>query len=114
MRDRGQFVAHDTSSKKETAMSISPAAGTEVRLCRECRWSRPDWVHLVGSLSLHGYWRFACCMHPAARQDMSHDQKIDILVTGSTRQKPAEQHLCMTVRKVGDCGEDGRLWEPRR
>jgi hypothetical protein len=59
-------------------------------------------------------WFFARCMHPASRRDLSPDRKLDILVTGLTHRKFVEHLPCRTCRDVGECGETGKLWEPRR
>jgi hypothetical protein len=96
----------------DSASSAALLRMTKPKLCRTCRWSRPYWPLLLFSFGIdrQGYWRYARCMHPSARQDNTEDRRTELLVTGGTKLKVTEQRFCATQRQ-SLCGEEGRFWE---
>jgi hypothetical protein len=67
-----------------------------IRLCKDCRWIEvrvPD-----DALS-------AVCLHPTSLRQ----PKADVL-TGET--PPPQPLPCSEARLIGDCGAEGKHWEP--
>lgn len=74
----------------------------EVLLCKDCKWAR---VGALNWLLLGGYRYAACHKWPMKKAKVS-------LVTGET--KRAEYNYCSVQRKsYGNCGPEGRGFEPR-
>lgn len=66
-----------------------------IRLCKDCRWYRKDWLrHLTGAGD-----EYDLCFNPIVCKNF---------VTGGSIGR-----YCDTQRKFCDCGPTGKLWEAK-
>jgi hypothetical protein len=67
-----------------------------IRLCKDCRWIE---VRVpADALS-------AVCLHPTSLRQL----KVDVLTGNTPPQQPVQ---CSEARLMGDCGPEGKYWEP--
>jgi hypothetical protein len=89
-----------------------------VRLCRDCRYLRPDWRFAAMTLGVG--WKkgieHARFGHPAATQEHTEERAAHWLVSGRPSREPTtSQQYCSVSRKFDHlCGPEARYWEAPR
>lgn len=77
----------------------------EVRFCKDCRFCKR-------SLQLFRRWGyyFAKCTHPKSTS-YDRDLKLEALVDG--KEPKPKYNFCSSMRSSGECGGEGKLYEPK-
>jgi len=78
----------------------------ELVSCKSCMHARYEWKNFPFNIGSPYSWQ---CDKVKTKEEIELDP-----VNGKEILKKAERKLCMSARdKFGDCGPDGKFWEPK-